>query len=94
MPKQFTPSDPPPHSASDAIPHVPGELLDDLRKANEDFSTAKEEREKAIDRSSYSDTPRNNAKQRVREAEKEVEDATEKIDDIIHRADESGKSSS
>ena len=92
MPKHFTPSDPPPHSASDAIPHVPGKLLDDLHQANKEFSTAKEEREEAVD-ASDSDTPRESAKAHVREAEKEVEDVTKKIDRIIHRDKETGSSS-
>jgi hypothetical protein len=80
------PSEEPPHSASDAIPHVPGELLDELQSADSDFSKARQDREKAVDLPSYSDTPLNLANQRVRDAEKHVEDVTEKIDSILHKA--------
>ena len=92
-PSHHLPSEPPPHSASDSIPHVPKELLDELHTANADLSSARHEREEAMDVASYSDTPRQSAKRHVNDAEKHIEDVTQKIDQILHRADKAGSDS-
>lgn len=83
MSKQFKPSEPPPHTASDSIPHVPKELIDELHEANDQFSGAREHREKAVDEPTYDHGSRDEAAQEVRDAEKNVEQVTSKIDKIL-----------
>ena len=85
MSKQFKPSEPPPPTASDAIPPVPRELLDELHDATKHFGDAKEKRERAVDAATYETGSRDEAVEEVREAEKHVEHVTEKSDTILNR---------
>ncbi|MBV8781835.1 MAG: hypothetical protein JO353_10595 [Phycisphaerae bacterium] len=85
----YHPSDPPPHTAKDAIPHVPEQLLEELHAANEELGHAGRHRERMMDAPLAEETPRDDAIQKLREAEKHVEDVTEKINQALHQADES-----
>ena len=65
-------------AASDS--HLPQELLDQLRRANEHFHQSREEWEKWLEASEFRHEERvEAARQELREAEREVEEVEERI---------------
>lgn len=65
---------------------VPEEHLQALHEANERFSAARHQREEAIDSSSPEPTERDKAQKEMLDAEKIVEEVTEKIERDLHPA--------
>ena len=72
----------PPHDPE----KVPEEHLKALHEANERFSAARHQREEAIDSSSPETTQRDKAQKEMLDAEKTVEEVTEKIERDLHPA--------